>query len=59
MQSGRQHKDYGLIENAGGKQASDVATALRCSNRFAHIDIVSDLAGHERFIKAFTIAAEP
>lgn len=51
--------DNGLDGIAGGKQASDVATVLRRSHKFEHVEIVSDLAGHGRFIKAFTIAAKP
>lgn len=50
-------KDYSLDGIAGGRQARDVATALRCSNKFESVESVSDLAGHERFIKAFKLAA--
>lgn len=46
-----------LDANAGGKQARVVASALEYSKMFEDIEVVSDLAGHKRFIKAFKMAA--
>ena len=48
---------HNLDATAGGKQASDVASTLRSSKMFEGIEIVSDLAGHKRFIKGFKSAA--
>ena len=45
-----------LHAHAGGKQASHVASALTYSKMFKDVEVVSDLAGHKRFITAFKTA---
>lgn len=46
-----------LDANAGGRQVNDVALALVHTKMFEDVEVVSDLAGHKRFIKAFRTAA--
>ena len=37
----------------GGKQASQVASILQCTEQFQDVEIVADLAGRDRFVRAF------